>query len=201
MFFTLGAENNSNFTFTYDSKIIHFSYIPVSDVGSNIKYISSTENKSLILNTSEDYNPKGQIYGAEGLTAGKTNRIGTKVFDIVGYSGVESGEGYYVLNINDDTVFTELNDCISKAGSKKLRWSIRSQLNYDYAGEILGIEKENNKVKLKVNNFFTNEVNTGTSINYTSSKNYDDGARFSYRFCGIQAELKRNISLVWAAGL
>lgn len=179
MFFTLGAENNSNFTFTYDSKIIQFSYIPVSDVGSNIKYITSTENKSLILNTSEDYNPKGEIFGAEGLTAGETNKIGTKVFDIVGYEGTEGGEGYYVLNIND-AVFTELNDCISKTGSKKLRWSIRSQLNYDYAGEILGIEKENNKVKLKVNNFFTNEVNTGTSVKYTFGRTYNYGPRFNY---------------------
>lgn len=182
MFFTLGAENNNNFTFTYDSKIIQFSYISVSDVGNNIKYISSTENKSLILNTSDNYNPEDKIYGAEGLTAGETNKIGTKVFDIIGYYGVEGGEGYYVLNINDDAVFTKLNDCISQAGSKTLRWSIRSQLNYDYAGEILGIEKDqsNNEVKLRVNNFFTNEVAIGESVSYTSGKTYNYGPRFNY---------------------
>lgn len=189
MFFTLGTENNNNFTFTYDSKIIQFSYIPVSEVGGNIKYISSTENKSLILNTSENYNPKGQIYGAEGLTAGETNRIGTKVFDIIGYSGVEGGVGYYILANVTDECYDSMSQLISNyteadteyRGNIKLRWSIRSQLNYDYAGEILGIQKENSKVKLYVNNFFTNEVNIGESVEeYTSGRTYNYGPRFNY---------------------
>lgn len=188
MFFTLAAENNNNFTFTYDSKKIQFSYIPVSDIGGNIKYISSTENKSLILNTSEDYNPKDKIYGAEGLTAGETNKIGTKVFDIVGYEGTEGGVGYYVLE-NAEAYYDSMQKLINNytatdteyRGNIKLRWSIRSQLNYDYAGEILGIEKnEKNEIKLKVNNFFTNEDNIGEPVKYTSGRTYNYGPRFNY---------------------
>lgn len=159
-FYTL-ATKDSQSSFTYQDKEIQFSYIPVSNIeNSQVKYISSTDNQSLILNTSNNYDPTDKIFGAEGLTAGETNKIGTKVFDIVGYEGTEGGEGYYVLNCESEQIAADMLTDISAAieeqknKSKALKWSIKAGFCYDYAGNIISAEEMTNNSILEISQEF-----------------------------------------------
>lgn len=125
-------------------QIISYSFLYFNNDITNtlIKNITSLDTQSLVLNTSENYDPTDKIFGAEGLTAGETNKIGTKVFDIVGYEGTEGGEGYYILQSNN--IPEDKRKIALAIVQNNPRWSIKSDFCYDYYGNILETQQDIN---------------------------------------------------------
>lgn len=175
-------------------QIISYSFLYFNNDITNtlIKNITSLDNQSLVLNTSDNYDPTDKIFGAEGLTAGETNKIGTKVFDIVGYEGTEGGEGYYVLSCDSEQqaadMLTDISAAIQeqKNKSKALKWSIKAGFCYDYAGNIIKVEEMKDENVLEISQefqdfSFDSKINVGGSfytpinnIDYTSLLNSND---------------------------
>ena len=163
--FILAAENTPNNNIVIENGIARINanelYLGDRDVlreaqpGAN--GLMSVEDKTFIDNLSLSIN-------------GKENKVGSKAFRIIGYSGINGGNGnYYIdgkdsdLNILSELVFTS---------EVPIKCTIQNGTWFDNYFTISNVVGTNDGICLSVNNFYSNTGNKGESVEYNPENDY-----------------------------
>lgn len=114
-----------------------------------------------------------EFYGSNNFTSGNSNKLGSKGYHIISFSGINNSEGYYYV---DGTAEDATNIQSLLNNGKFLGCTINNNQWLDNFCKILEVSyTENSKLCFKVDNFYSNMAN-GVNHVYSETKDYSNTA-------------------------